>query len=234
MRLIVTRPRSDGERTQAALFEAGHRGILAPLFEIHLLSGPTLALAGASALIATSANAVQALAARSQIRNLPLFVVGPHSAAVARDEGFTTVLAGNGGADGLLPQILNRLPPAHSVLFHAAPAQSAGTLEAELSRHGYTMRREVLYEARAARTLPHAAAESLSAGSADGVLFYSPRSARVFARLVTDAGLAPRLRGLQAFCISTNTAQGLGQLPFAARRIAPQSDHSGMMALLTL
>ena len=233
MRLIVTRPRSDGERTQAALFEAGHRAILAPLFEIHMLSGPALSLAGVSALIATSANAVQALAARSQSRNLPLFVVGPHSAAVAREEGFTTVFAGNGGADALLPQILNRLPPAHSVLFHAAPAQSAGTLEAELSRHGYKLRREVLYEARAVRTLPHAAAESLSAGTADGVLFYSPRSARVFARLVTEAGLAPRLRGLQAFCISAKAAQALAQMPFATRRIAPQSDQSGMMALLT-
>ena len=232
MRLIVTRPRSDGERTQAALLEAGHRAILAPLLEIHRLPGPGLALAGVSALIATSANAVEALAARTQSRDLPLFVVGPHSAAVAREAGFSTVYSGNGGADGLVPHILQRLPPATSVLFHAAPAQSAGTLELELSHHGYQLRREILYEARAVGTLPHAAADSLSAGTADGALFYSPRSARIFARLVTAAGLAPRCRGLQAFCISAKAAQGLAHLPFAERRIAPQSDHGGMMALL--
>jgi uroporphyrinogen-III synthase len=151
---------------------------------------------------------------------------------VAHNAGFTTVCSGNGGADALVSYILQRLPPACSVLFHAAPAQSAGTLEAELSRHGYTLQREILYEARAVRTLPHAAAECLSAGTADGVLFYSPRSARTFARLVTEAGLAPRCRGLHAFCISAKAAQGIAHLPFATRRIAPQSDHSGMMALL--
>ena len=232
MRLIVTRPRSDGERTQAALLQAGHRAILAPLLEIHMLPGPKLALAGVSALIATSANAVEALAARTQSRDLPLFVVGPNSAAAAREAGFTTVYSGNGGADALVPHILQRLSPAHSVLFHAAPAQSAGTLEAELSRHGYKLQREILYEARAVRTLPHAAATSLSTGTADGALFYSPRSARIFARLVTEAGLAARCRGLHAFCISAKAAEGLTHLPFAERRIAPRSDHSGMMSLL--
>ena len=231
MRLIVTRPRSDGERTQAALLQAGHRAILAPLLEIHMLPGPKLALAGVSALIATSANAVEALAARTQSRDLPLFVVGPNSAAAAREAGFTTVYSGNGGADALVPHILQRLSPAHSVLFHAAPAQSAGTLEAELSRHGYKLQREILYEARAVRTLPHAAATSLSTGTADGALFYSPRSARIFARLVTEASLAARCRGLHAFCISAKAAEGLTHLPFAERRIAPRSDHSGMMAL---
>lgn len=232
MRLIVTRPRRDGERTQAALLEAGHRAILAPLLEIHRIPGPELSLGGISALIATSANAVEALAARTQCRDLPLFVVGPHSAAVAREAGFSTVYSGHGGADALVPHILQRLPPGKSVLFHAAPAQSAGTLEVELSRHGYRLQREVLYEARAVRTLPHAAADSLSAGSADGALFYSPRSARIFARLVTEAGLAPRCRGLHAFCISAKAAQALAHLPFAARRIAPQTDQDGMMALL--
>lgn len=232
MRLIVTRPASDGQRTAQALAARGHVAILAPVLEIHLRQGAALDLDEATALVATSANAVRALARRTHRRDLPLFVVGPHSEAVAHSKGFTTIHSGRGGVTALLPLLESQLRPADTVLFHAAPAQSTGTLEEELTARGFSLRSEILYEARAASALPHAAHEALMAGTADGVLLYSPRSARIFARLVEEAALAPNCRHLIAYCISPAAAAGLGGLPFAARRSAAHSDESGMMALL--
>ena len=81
MRIVVTRPQADSERTAAALHARGHSVLVAPLMQIE----PVAADLGGnfSAVVVTSANAPAAIAANPAfaiLQALPVFAVGRRSA----------------------------------------------------------------------------------------------------------------------------------------------------------
>ena len=65
MRILVTRPAEDGAEIARLLAAMGHQALLAPLLTVRIHDGPPLSLAGIQAVLATSANGVRALAART-------------------------------------------------------------------------------------------------------------------------------------------------------------------------
>src|SRR5215475_4173826 len=67
VRLLVTRPHEDGERTAAALRARGHVAMLAPLLRIEPVAGE-LGPGPFAAVLTTSINAVRAIAAHERIR----------------------------------------------------------------------------------------------------------------------------------------------------------------------
>ena len=76
MRVVVTRPQADSERTAAALEALGHEVLVAPLMRIEPVA---VDLAGTwSAIVITSANALQAVPATADGENrclcLPLAI----------------------------------------------------------------------------------------------------------------------------------------------------------------
>ncbi len=77
------------------------------------------------------------------------------------------------------------------------------------------MDRLVAYEARPVRSLPKPCAAVLSAGTADGVILFSPRTARIWSALVDAAGLGSAAARLVHYCLSQNVAlavrEGLGE-----------------------
>src|SRR5215510_4131726 len=97
MRIVVTRPQTDGERTAKALRARGHTVLVAPLMRVEPIAAD---LGGAwSAVIVTSANAPKAIEnnpARDSLARLPLFAVGHRSAEAARETGFKDVVSANG------------------------------------------------------------------------------------------------------------------------------------------
>src|SRR5690348_12535558 len=103
MRLLVTRPEPDSQRTAAALRQRGHHVSIAPLLWIEGLaadigSGPW------DGLVVTSANSCRAVAGHPRIAELvhrPLFAVGQHSADAARTAGFLNVVASDGDVEDL-------------------------------------------------------------------------------------------------------------------------------------
>lgn len=232
MRILVTRPLEDAERTAADLRARGHEAILAPLMEIHFRSGPDLALAGVQAILVTSANGIRALAAHSKRRDLPVFAVGPQSAEAARKEAFAEVKSADGDAAALAEAVKGLARPESGALFHAAGAETKGDLAARLSAAGFTVQSEVLYEAVPASVLPPDAETALAKGEADAVMLYSPKSARIFVACLAQSGLADAARGLTALCISKAAATPLAVLPFRAVRVAAHPDQDGLFALL--
>ena len=101
MRLVVTRPQQDAERTAAALSRQGHQVEIAPLMRIAPVADAALGTGPWSGLIFTSANAVRAvqgLAGVAALAGLPAFAVGERTAAAARAAGFRNVVAGGGDA----------------------------------------------------------------------------------------------------------------------------------------
>jgi uroporphyrinogen-III synthase len=232
MRLLVTRPSDDSERLAATLRTLGHEPVVAPLMDVHVFDGAPADLDGVQAILATSANGVRALARRTQRRDLAVYAVGPQTAETARDLGFAHVVSADGDAAALADRAIADLDPSAGPLFHAAGAETQGRLRRRLEAAGFTVSSEILYEARPVETLPGAAVAALSTDTLDGVLVFSPRSARTLGLLVTAASLAGHCTRLVAFCISAAAAEGLSPLAFARVAVAGQPNEGAILALL--
>jgi len=227
MRVLITRPREDGDAIAVRLTALGHQPLAAPLLEPRWFAGAPLDFAGIAAILATSANGVRALVRRTERRDVPLFAVGPQTAQEARDAGFARVENANGDAAALAAAVPRWLTANAGALLHVCGVQSAGNLASALAARGYAVRREILYAVDAVPLTPEAR-EALRAGTVDAALFFSPRSARLFLEQAADLPL----HRLAALCISPATAAVLPPGRFAAARTAGAPNQDALLALL--
>ena len=228
MRVLLTRPQEDAAATAELLRAMGHEPVLAPLLSVTFFDGPEIALDGVSGIIATSANGVRAIARRSARRDLPIFAVGPQTAAEARKSGFARVAHADGDSEALARTLPGWTGPAK--LLHAASAQAGGRLAALLSAKGYEVVSETLYDVVPADALPDGAVSALRRKEIGAALFYSPMSARIFCDCASRAGLS--CGGVIGVCISQPTADALGATGFSALRIAKEPNQEAVLARL--
>src|SRR5665213_3256999 len=109
MRIVVTRPQADSERTATTLRARGHDVLIAPLLQVELVG--TDFFGGWGGIIITSANAPGAIAghpAREKLTKLPLYAVGQRSADAARAAGFSNVTSAGGDVRDLVRLIAAR------------------------------------------------------------------------------------------------------------------------------
>jgi uroporphyrinogen-III synthase len=230
MKVLVTRPIEDSAEIARRLAGMGHEALLAPLLTVKFRDGPQLMLTGIQAILASSANGVRALAARTGAREVPVFAVGPQTAEAAIAAGFIRVRNAEGDAAALADAVPRWANPAAGVLLHAISEEGSGWLAETLAARGFEMRREILYRVEAAVQLPPAVAKALQERAIQAALFFSPRSARVFADCVRQAGLSTS--GMIAVCISASAAQALAGLSFGDLRIAVAPNQDALLACL--
>ena len=226
-RVLITRPREDGEAIAATLQAAGHQPLLAPVLATRWFEGPPLDFSGIAAILATSANGVRALIRRTPRRDVPIFAVGPQTTAEARKAGFLHVRNADGDARTLVEAVPRWLAPEAGALLHVCGEQNEGQVAEALAAKGYRVRREILYVVEPL-PLPAEAAEALRQGMVDMAMFFSPRSARIFVEQTQDL----KLEALVALCISPATAAVLPQGLFGAVRIAAKPNQEALLALI--
>jgi uroporphyrinogen-III synthase len=161
-----------------------------------------------------------------------VYAVGPQTAEAARQAGFPIVISAEGDSAALVETVARDADPAGGTLLHAAGTETAGRVRQALQAHGFRVETEILYEARPAEVLPEIAADCLRVDTLDGVLLFSPRSAKTFAALVNTAGLSAHSANLVAFCISAATAEGLSGLSFSRVAIAGAPNQDAILALI--
>jgi uroporphyrinogen-III synthase len=232
LRALVTRPREDAAELAAALAARSVEAVIEPLIDIHFRTEPAPDLAGAQAVLCTSANGVRALARLSAERAVPLFAVGDATAARAHTEGFSAVASAGGDVGDLARLICERLLPTAGRLLHVAGSAVAGDLAGDLQAAGFTVERLVLYEARPAAALSATAARALASGLIGFALFFSPRTAATFVRLADRAGVIDGLDHTAAVSISAAADAALGGIRFRERRIAAAPNQSALLATL--
>jgi uroporphyrinogen-III synthase len=228
MRVLVTRPLEDAERTAARLTAMGHDPMLVPLLSITVAATPPPD-GRADALLVTSAHAAAALAQLDR-KDLCVFTVGERSAAAVRAAGFDHVCQGGGDAAGLASLVAKNLPSG-SALLHVAGTHRKSEPEESLRAAGYAIRVWEAYEAKAAAVLPAALSFALTAGRIDGALHYSRRSAALLVELVERAGLLASLRSVTHACLSADVAVPLSRLD-ADVRVAAEPHETALLAVL--
>ncbi len=226
---MITRPRSEAVALAAALAERRIDTLIEPMLDVAYYDMPAPDLAGVQALLYTSANGVRAFARISRERHLPVFAVGDATAARARAEGFLRVKSAGGNLGDLVRLTAERLRADAGRLLHVSGSTVAGDLAGELSRRGFAVERIALYDARPATALSAEAAAALRAGRIGFALFFSPRTAQVFVRLIAEADLAAALRRVFAMSISAAADAALSPLPFRRRLIAERPDQGSLL-----
>src|SRR5215468_7385806 len=132
VRLLVTRPQHDGERTAARLRARGHHVTLAPLLRVEPVDFE-FPCAPLSAVAITSANAARAVhrhPRRDALIALPAFTVGRHTAEAARAAGFREVECADGDKDDLTALLRARFNQSSAPLLYLAGEDRAGDLAA--------------------------------------------------------------------------------------------------------
>jgi uroporphyrinogen-III synthase len=231
MRALLTRPREDSEALAKLLVERGVETLIDPLLEIKAIAEAEVDLTGVQAILATSANGVRMLAAKSGERSLPVFAVGDASAREATQHGYSTVHSAAGDVEALGRLVRVKLDPAGGALFHAAGSKTAGDISGMLKEAGFDVRRSVLYEAKPATALSAEALAAIKDQHVNCVLFYSPRTAATFVSLAVAAEIAPLCANLTALCLSQAVADKIAELPWKSIQIAEKPEQASLLAL---
>jgi len=232
MRVLVTRPRPDADATAAELIALGHEPVVAPLLEVTFDTDAGLDMSAVQAILITSANGARALASATDRRDLPVFAVGAASAATARQCGFARTESADGNVEALAALVIARLAPNNGLLVHVAGTVTAGDLSGILTGSGFDVRRRVLYRADPVTTLPEETEKQLREDTLDAVLFYSPRTAAQFARLVRAGGLAGACKRIVALALSDAVAEKLVSLGFSDIIVSETPDQDSLFRAL--
>jgi uroporphyrinogen-III synthase len=231
MRVLVTRPLPDGERTAAALRARGYQVLLAPLMKVKSV---TADLSGDwAAVIVSSANALRALEAGqlAPLKNLPLFAVGERTAAAAREAGFGDVRAAHGDAGDLIRLVSERYAGQSAPHLYLAGEDRAADIEGELARRGIQVRTVVVYK-NVTTGFPPELVRALTGGLIGAVLHFSRRSAENYVAGARDAGLAGPAVRPRHFCLSPQVAEPLQALGIHDAGIAARPDEAALLDLL--
>jgi uroporphyrinogen-III synthase len=237
MRLLVTRPQPDAERTAAILRARGHTVLVMPALRVEPTTDVPLGSGTLShswtGILMTSANAARAMAQHPSIaalRQLPVFAVGEKTRAAAESAGFLNVISADGDAAALAALVASQLggerPPGR--LLYLAGEERTGDLESVLSRQ-FAVDTVVVYRAVMISGLTPPVVEALNAGALDGVLHFSRRSVEALLAAANGAGLHAKVMALHHYCLS---AQVAAALEGATVHVAAHPDEQTLLALI--
>jgi uroporphyrinogen-III synthase len=233
VRLLVTRPEADAERSAATLRSRGHTVAVAPLLHIEPLHDTAIERSPWAAILITSANAAPAIAAHqghSALVALPVLAVGERSAQAMRAAGFADVTSADGAVRDLARLVAERTPPGSSLLYLAG-ADQAGDLAGDLRHRGMRVHTAVVYRAVVAATFPQAAVDAL-AGGLEGVLHFSSRSAEAYVNTARTAGVIEGALSPVHFCLSGHIAEPLTRAGAANVRVAARPTEAALFDLV--
>ena len=220
MRVLVTRPVPDGERTAQKLRARGCDVLLAPVLQIELLNDVDLGAGPWDAVAMTSANAAHALARhprRMELVVLPALTVGRRTAEAAGALGFSEIASADGNEQALAHLIGGRYGGGNKILYLAGEDR-AGGLAAAVAPQRVRVDTVVVYRAVAAQQLAPEVAAALTGGTIDGVTHFSRRSAAVYLDCARAAGVLDSALAPFHYCLSKAVAEQL--LAAGARRVA--------------
>jgi uroporphyrinogen-III synthase len=229
VRVLVTRPRRDAEKTAARLAALGHIAVIAPVMRIVATRNP-LPSGPFDAVIATSSNAIEHLdpEAVAALRDKPLFCVGARAATLATARGLNRVDHVSENVAKLVEAIRDR--NLISYLYLAGQDRKA-VLEKALMDLGRSVTTAVVYNAIAEITLPENATDALRNGAIDVAISFSRRSAELLISLCEAAGVGRELAATPQLCVSDDAAAAFSTLG-ARVIVASQANSDGLFEAL--
>ena len=233
---LVTRPRTNATTTLTTMQGMGLNVLHEPLLNIEPLpqSHPeSISMTLFDGLIITSINAIPVLDQQwqHQRQGIPVFTTGKQTASAMQAIGFDNVSPHPGSALALSNWIIEKhqTSAASLNLLYPCAEQTAHDLPKLLSKGGIACTPWPVYRAIEADAFTDSTHQALANNEIDGVLLYSARTARCFARLLNDSHLnSPSL-----FVLSRDIAQSLPTSLQRKCHFPEKPDEAALLALLT-
>ncbi|MDA9479063.1 uroporphyrinogen III synthase [Bradyrhizobium sp. CCBAU 65884] len=239
MSILVTRPHPDNETTAEKLRARGLAVLLAPVLKFEPVAFHDESEAPYGAILVTSANAIRAVAPQLQdlgLLELPLFAVGEHTAAAARDAGFAEVIVAGGDAASLRDKVLqsarDKVLKKKSTLLYLAGADLSRDLGGELGAEGFSVVTQTTYRMAPVKHLPREVCEGFAAHGVEAVLHYSRRSARAFLDAARDEGVEISALAIPQCCLSETVASVLRDAGASQVLVAATPDENALFTTL--
>lgn len=239
MHLLVTRPERDASELIEQLRKSGCKVSHVPLLEIKFHKQVEFPGDIPQAILITSANGARAMAGLAPMpifENVLAVTVGASSAEAAHEAGFKNIkTTDRGDVTGIIDFVRQNLKPGNGSLLYASGSKTTGDLAGELQSDGFVVNRVELYQAVPAEKLPESLCRSIRQGELDGVLLFSPRTAKIWLALaLSQTGgcvSADEMAKIKHYCLSENVAkiidQGLGK--FSDTIICKEPDTPSML-----
>jgi uroporphyrinogen-III synthase len=234
VRILITRPEPDGERTAQKLRARGCDVLLGPVLRIRHLEEADLGAGPWDAVAMTSANAAHAIerhSRRLELTRLPTLTVGRRTADAARTVGFTNIASAHGNEQALAQLIGDRMARGKKILYLVGEDR-AGDLAVAVAPHGVRVEIVVVYRAVAAERLPDAASAALRAGEVNGVLHFSRRSAVIYLDCAKAAGVLDSALRPFHYCLSQAVAEPLVAAGAIRVMIAQSPEENALLELV--
>jgi uroporphyrinogen-III synthase len=232
MRVLLTRPQSEAESLAKVLGKRGIDAVIAPVMEIVPLDLDLSGKVEYQAVLLTSGNAVDALIGSGLRASLPIFCVGDATARRLAMTAFDDVRSAAGASDDLVALVRRDLSPTGGPILYLSGMMIAADIGAALAETGFKIDRRVVYRAQAIEKPDDAVVADLAAGNIEGVLLYSPRSARIFLDHLKHANLELIAKEMIAFCISHAAADVARALTWRKVAVASRPTQIDLLALL--
>lgn len=231
MHILITRPEESAKLVTKQLQDLGHQVTNEPL--IHIIPvdrdqalkcfPPTF-----NVVVTTSQQAIRCLANLIKERDFNLWCVGSESTKVAKDAGFTNIHTAEGSANDLINKLLRTYTfSLESPIIHVSGDIIRVDIVKSLLEKGIPARQVVVYNTQESTSISKITQHNLQAGTLDAVLFYSPRTAKIFKKLCTASKLDHFCENLTAVCLSGAIKYEIQCLPWKNIRIAKKTttDH---------
>jgi len=209
MKLLITRPLDESKQLAIKLEKWGLEIVIEPLINIQPTGEKYTPIYTTTPVIVTSKNALTHLANPQDYINNPIYCVGSATAAKLQQNDFNIAA---------WYQNIEQLKANNK--FTNAIYLSADYVTDTLDN--YISKRVVIYKSKAINNISNQALQ------ADAALFYSTRTAQIFANLAANYNLGH----MQAISISNKVADELKNLPLKANLVAVQPTHNAVIDLL--
>lgn len=220
--ILITRPQEEALRTQQRLELAGYKCKIFPLLEIIIKENiiKDCHWKEFDYILITSQNAIKALAAAKARFQTPILVVGQKTAGILTQEGFN-IVGVFATTEDLKEFVIKGLKRDLKLLYLAGDV-TVQPLSEQLQNIGFNIIKKIIYESKEVNILPSYVIQDIKI-----ILFYSPRTAQIFAKLCHLD-----LSTITAICISDNVAKKITKLNFGAIKIAPHPNENAIFSLL--
>jgi uroporphyrinogen-III synthase len=190
-------------------------------------------VAAFDALAFTSRYAVERFAKLSDVRQLPVFVVGSATAEAAHEAGFRDVQPGGSDARDLA-QVITVAAGKKNIkrLLHPAGEDVARDLADLLKPAGIAVTRAVLYRAMLADALPPDVAAALKSGHITTIALFSARAARRFAEILQREKMTDLCPQLEMVCLSERIAAEVSVYPWRSVKVSLLQNQESLMDCL--
>ena len=209
--VLITRAENESKELAKDVRKLGVHTLISPMLKIKFYKGITPSFLKTQGILFTSSNGVRALDLRlnphNKVFSIPVFAVGDATAKAAKQIGFTCVTSAGGNLESLAECTSENLSPGYGELVHIAGHDLAGDLAGRLKEKGFCVRTEKIYRAESITEIDIQTLSALKQREVAFILFFSPRTTRIFVSLIKAIDYANSLVSIEAICLSNTVAE---------------------------